>query len=108
MGFFDLEMCRVGCAAMQLGSSLGLLEGDESQWEPFREGWQEATGAHLGDEARRAATAVRHLLGWREISRYLSYDGTPDTGFAWASPADPERYRASFEATARMVGVRIA
>jgi hypothetical protein len=103
MGFFDLEMCRIGSAAMQLGSSLAMLEGDESQWGPFREGWEEATEALLGVADRRAAAAVRHLLGWREISRYMSYDGTPGTG--WASPADPARYRASFEAAERMMGV---
>ena len=28
MGFFDLEMCQIGCAAMQLASSFGLLCGD--------------------------------------------------------------------------------
>ena len=93
MGFFDLEMCRVGSAAMQLGSSLAMLTGSKEGWECFRAGWEEATGAQLGAEARNAAAAVVHLLSWREISRYLSYDGTPGTGFAWASPGDPARYQ---------------
>lgn len=105
MGFFDLEMCRVGCAAMQLASSLGMLEGDEAGWEPFFQGWEAATQAPLGSKDRRAAAAAGHLLDWREISRYLSYDGTPGTGFPWASPADPVAYRRSMEAMANMIGV---
>jgi hypothetical protein len=105
MGFYDLEMCRVGCASMQLGSSLGMLGGERAAWEPFCEGWEAATGVPLGPEARRAAAAVSHLLSWREISRYLSYDGTPGSGYAWARPADPVRYSASIEEVERMLGV---
>jgi hypothetical protein len=105
MGFYDLEMCRVGCAAMQLASSFGMLDGDEAGWEPFCEGWEAATGSPLGPEDRSAAAAAAHLLGWREISRYLSYDGTPGSGYAWASPADPVVYRKSIEAMESMIGV---
>lgn len=105
MGFFDLEMCRVGCAAMQLGASLGMLRGDEAGWEAFRAGWEGATGAGLGRDERRAAAAAHHLLHWREISRYLSYDGTPGTGYAWASPADPVARREAIEATEAMLEV---
>lgn len=106
VGFFDFEMCRVGCAAMQLGSAFGQLvrEGDGS-WDLFRDGWVETTGSPLGVEDLEAAAAVRHLLGWREISRYLSYDGTPGSGFAWAAPADPAEYRESMASAERMLGI---
>jgi hypothetical protein len=103
MGFFDLEMCRVGCAAMQLGAAVGHFEdGDEDGWPSFREGWESATGGALRAADLRAALAAKHLLHWREISRYMSYDGTPGTGYAWADPADPARYRAAMEAVGRM------
>jgi len=104
MGFFDLEMCRVGCTAMQLASSLGMLGGEKAGWDPFREGWEAATNARLGPGDRRTAAAAQHLLQWREISRYLSYDGTPGTGYAWASPADPVRYRRAIKAAETMLG----
>jgi hypothetical protein len=94
VGFYDLEMCRVGCAAMQLASALSMLDGERTAWEPFHKGWEAATGEALGPEQRQAALAAYSLLQWREISRYLSYDGTPGSGYAWASPADPIRYRA--------------
>jgi hypothetical protein len=112
MGFFDLEMCRVGCATMQLASSLAMLarervpgETFQDGWGAFREGWEVATGKPLGAADLRAALAVAHFLAWREISRYMSYDGTPGTGFAWCGPADPVQYRRSLEAAAEMLGV---
>lgn len=97
-GFFDLEMCRVGCAAMQLGSAVGMVEAGQAAWTFFREGWEAGTGKPLTPHDAAAAGAARQLLGWREISRYMSYDGTPGTGAEWADPADPVRYRSRFEA----------
>jgi hypothetical protein len=106
MGFYDLEMCRAGCAVMQLASSLGMLEGEPAAWVPFREGWEAATHDPLGADERRAVAAANHLLRWREICRYMSYDGTPGSGYPWASPADPVQYRASMEATERLLEVK--
>jgi Ser/Thr protein kinase RdoA (MazF antagonist) len=105
MGFFDLEMCRVGCAAMQLGSALGMLGEDGAGWEPFAAGWNEAAAAPLTLADRRAAAAVWHLLQWRVISRYLSYDGTPGSGHAWAGPADPAFHRSSIQFVRDLLGV---
>ena len=102
MGFFDLEMCRVGCHAMQLASS-ALSEADA--WIRFREGWESVIGQQLTAEQLRAACAGQHLLDWREITRYMSYDGTPGTGFSWADPADPVRYRSGIEVVNRTLGV---
>ena len=42
---------------------------------------------------------------WREITRYMSYDGTPGSGFAWASPADPVWYRQAMDQTKALLGV---
>lgn len=106
MGFFDLEMCRVGCAAMQLASAMGMLENAPTAWEPFREGWKRTTGQPLALADLNAAAAAHQLLQWREICRYLSYDGTPGTGHDWASPADPVRYCQAIEAVAGMLNVK--
>ena len=105
IGFFDLEMCRVGCAAMQLASAIGMLHGDETGWRHFREGWEAATGSPLSLDDRKAAAAANYLLHWREITRYLSYDGAPGTGFHWASPAEPVRYREGIETVGKMLEV---
>ena len=107
IGFFDLEMCRVGCQAMQLGSAMVMAEGGNADWDAFREGW-ESVGDPLTRDDRAATLAARHLLGWREISRYLSYDGTPGTGFDWASPADPAWYHQRFEECARLLEMKPA
>jgi len=104
-GFFDLEMCRVGGTAMQLASAIGMLNGEQTAWEPFRQGWEAATGRPLIRPDRRAAAAAKHLLCWREISRYLSYDGTPGSGYAWADPADPVRYRTVIETAESLLDI---
>lgn len=104
-GFYDLEMCRVGCAAMQLASSLSMLAEKRQGWEPFCEGWEAATNAPLARDDRRAAAACMHLLKWREISRYLSYDGSVGSGYDWASPADPTTYREAIEEAENMLEV---
>ncbi len=105
MSFYDLEMCRVGCAAMQLGSSLAMLGEGPGAWAPFCEGWEAATNAPLGADDRKAAAAANHLLAWRRISRWLSYDGTPGSGYRWAGPANPGELRHSMQAVEDMIGV---
>jgi len=104
-GFFDLEMCRVGCAAMQLGSALGMIQEQAGGWAPFREGWEDGAAGPLTSGGLRAAAAASHLLTWRVISRYLSYDGTPGTGFSWASPADPARWQRFIGAVEAMLAI---
>lgn len=106
-GFFDLEMCVVGCAAMQLAAAMGMLEHGCLAWDPFREGWEEAMGQPLAPADAAAALAARQFLGWREISRYMSYDGTPGTGFAWAEPADPTVYRRRFETADKLLQTQV-
>ncbi len=111
IGFFDLEMCRVGGFAMQLAAAPGVFYEDGSNpeelrkvlWRAFRRGWEDAIGNPLSFDDLEAITAANHLLNWREITRYLSYDGTPGTGFSWANPADPVRYRNRLEPLARVL-----
>jgi hypothetical protein len=105
MGFFDLEMCRVGCAAMQLASSPGVFDGEVMRWKPFQQGWEAVSHHSLTSSELQAVAAAYQLLRWREISRYMSYDGTSGTGYTWASPADPLEYREQFESVVSMLGV---
>lgn len=100
-GFFDLEMTHVGGPTMQIASCLRLFDGQRRAWERFAAGWVRVTGQAL--DARRVL-AAGHLLAWREICRYLSYDGTPGSGYDWASPADPQWYRELLDGLACMLG----
>jgi hypothetical protein len=101
--FFDLEMCRVGTPMMQLGSSLLMMSERRDGWSQFKAGWQDALGRPLASRELRAAVGFNSVMQWRVISRYMSYDGTPGTGFAWASPADPDRTRKKLEDVREMV-----
>jgi hypothetical protein len=105
VGFFDLEMSRVGCAAMQLGALLNDVAHRQGEWDSFRKGWEAAIGAEMSLAEKRAAVAASHFLSWRVITRYLTYDGTPGTGAHWASPADPVRFRKEIEGIQEMVGI---
>lgn len=104
-GFFDLEMCRVGGAAMQLSYCVGILGGSRKGWDHFCSGWEGVSGTALQAEDRKVIAAAVHLLGWRVITRYKSYDGTPGSGYTWAKPADPAHYRCVFDKTGEMLEV---
>jgi hypothetical protein len=69
---------------MPLAAALGMLAGERAAWKPFCEDWERATGQSLTRSDLNAAAAAHQLLEWREICRYLSYDGTPGTGYEWA------------------------
>ena len=103
-GFFDVEMCRVGTAAIQLGSSLSAIRVEDGSWEFFKQGWETAAGV-LTQTDLEGAAAFNHVMTWRVISRYFSYDGRPGTGFDWASPADPVWARQTIERIDKMLGV---
>lgn len=105
MGFYDLEMCRVGCASMQLGSMMEYIEREPAVWQPMREGWEAGVGYLLDEPRLLRALAVHHLLCWRVISRYMSYDGTPGSGYPWAEAADPVWCRRSIEAAHAATGI---
>jgi len=103
-GFFDLEMTRVGGPTMQIASCLRLFEFRRRAWERFAAGWVRVTGQALDS---RRVLAAGHLLAWREICRYLSYDGTPGSGYDWASPADPDWYRGLLDGLGEMLSLAV-
>jgi hypothetical protein len=96
IGFFDFETCRIGSASLQLAASLPMLRASRTAWKLFRHGWELATNAVLDGDDLTKVSACSQLLGWRNISRNLSYDGTPPTGEG-TKPVDPKPYKRVFE-----------
>lgn len=75
-GFFDLEMCRVGTAAMQIGS-LWRIIATYNVWDAFGQGFADVTGRELGPQDLAASRAFAHFLVWRSISDYGDWHGEP-------------------------------
>ncbi len=73
-GFFDLEMCRVGTEAMQIGS-LWWIFAVFKAWEPFVQGYAATTQRELGPQDFAAGRAFAHFMVWRYISRYGRWHG---------------------------------
>jgi hypothetical protein len=76
MGFFDLEMCRVGTEAMQIGS-LWYLFALYGAWHDFVQGFAATSGRKLGKSDLAAGRTFAHFLVWRYISRYGRWHGSP-------------------------------
>lgn len=73
-GFFDLEMCRVGTTAMQIGSLWNVFA-THNNWPAFAKGFQEISDTTLHVTDFYAAKAFAHFLIWRYISRYGRWRG---------------------------------
>jgi hypothetical protein len=70
MGFFDLEMCRVGTVAMQIGS-LWKFFAVHGEWSAFAQGFAAVSGRQLTEHDLAAGRAFAHFLVWR----YASHSG---------------------------------
>lgn len=73
-GFFDLEMCRVGTEAMQLGSLWWALAVYQA-WAPFVQGYAAVAQRQLSPQDFAAGQAFAHFLVWRYISDYGDWHG---------------------------------
>jgi hypothetical protein len=73
-GFFDLEMCRIGTEAMQIGS-LWYIFAIYNNWNAFAQGYAAVAGCELDEQDFAAARAFAHFLVWRYISRYGRWRG---------------------------------
>jgi hypothetical protein len=104
-GFFDVEMCRTGCIAMQLGSAMGGILAQDHSWQYFLAGWEDAIGRELTETDRTTAAAFNTALVWRVISRYFTYDGTPGSGATWATPADSSWARRQIDGANALLAV---
>jgi hypothetical protein len=80
-GFYDLEMCRLGTEAMQLGVALGLCGPAGLGWPALLGGYaaQTAAGRRGGPPlpAPLAVLAMHHLYHWQRICRWGEWDGDP-------------------------------
>ncbi len=73
-GFFDLEMCRVGTEAMQIGSLWSIFTNYDN-WDAFAQGFAEVAGYTLSPQAKASACAFAHFMLWRSISDYGEWHG---------------------------------
>lgn len=96
-GFFDLEMCRVGTRAMQIGSLWNFFATHDN-WQAFNKGYATISGQNLNHSDFAAAKAFADFLVWRYISRYGRFRAEPDddSGRAQAE-ADALDYARSIE-----------
>jgi hypothetical protein len=105
-GFFDLEMCRVGVEAMQLGS-LWYLIAMLDNWDDFVEGYAAETGRLLGPIDLAAGRAFAHFMAWRYISDYGDWYGQPRAGQTPdAQLAQAAGYQRAIELNNRVVSKR--
>lgn len=67
-GFFDLEMCRVGTTAMQIGALWHFLAVYQN-WHTFAQGFAQCAGQTFSRDDFDAARAFAHFLTWRYVTR---------------------------------------
>jgi len=107
VGFYDLEMCRLGTEAMQLGVGLRLCAAGPLSWPQLLAGYGSQTGQRLEARDVSAALAMHHFYHWVRICRWGTWDGHPDAGGHRAAAADyVERHRGEMESGARIAGAR--
>jgi len=76
VGFFDLEMCRVGVAAMQVGAMWRIFT-DYGNWTDFAAGFVGQAGRELTKAELEMSRAFAHFMAWRSISDYGDWHGEP-------------------------------
>ena len=77
-GFYDLEMCRLGTEAMQLGVALGLCAPQNGfDWSWLRQGYERRTGRSLGADDMTAILAMNHFYHLIRVCRWGNWDGDP-------------------------------
>ena len=74
VGFFDLEMCRVGTLPIQIGCVIGIISGLNG-WDAFVRGFRTASGQTLGNYELECARAWDHFMVWRYVSHYGDWVG---------------------------------
>lgn len=77
-GFYDLEMCRLGTEAMQLGVALYLCGPGKLSWAALRAGYETAVGYHLDEDILISILAMNHFYYWIRVCRWGHWDGNPE------------------------------
>lgn len=109
VGFYDLEMCRLGTASMQLGVALNLCVAGPLSWPRVWSGFTRRLGGTWSEEDSLAALAMHHFYHWIRICRWGLWDGDPqaqhhrEPAIAYAT-----RHRAQMHAAQRLVEERAA
>jgi hypothetical protein len=73
VGFFDLEMCRPGTRAMQLGVALHLCTVSPLRWRDLLDGYAETCAPPDAEQT----LAMNHFYHWIRICRWGRWDGDP-------------------------------
>ena len=76
VGFFDLEMCRVGTLPIQIGCLTGKMRHLDC-WQAFINGFESKSGEPLGKDVLLAAWAWNHFMTWRYLTTQVDRDRLP-------------------------------
>jgi len=82
VGFYDLEMCRLGTEAMQLGVAVRLCKKQEwhsycLDWKRFIDGYQRVIERELAEEDFLSILAMSHFYHHIRVCRWAQWDGDP-------------------------------
>ena len=103
VGFYDLEMCRLGTEAMQLGVALRLCAAGPLSWPRLLGGYERQTGRQLDPRDATAALAMHHFYHWIRICRWGLWDGSASAGdYRAAAITYAERHRGEMEFATRL------
>jgi len=101
-GFFDLEMCRVGTVAMQLGCLYGVCQLN-GMWPHFATGFSQEHGSPWTRQQEETSRAVFELMVWRYLSHYGEWHGEALSDEEMAQEqVNAEEYRADLERSAAL------
>jgi phosphotransferase family enzyme len=108
VGFYDLEMCRLGTESMQLGVALELCGPDRLDWGHLQRGYEAEVGHHLEEADRIAALAMNHLYHWIRVCRWGEWDGDPQQAdLLQASTVDADHYLTRMKAVIHVMGEHV-
>ena len=97
VGFFDLEMCRVGTLAIQIGCVMGTVR-ELDCWSSFVRGFHSLTDLAPGEEELASARAWSHFMVWRYVSQYGEWRGGDHRAVDKSQiPSEAEKYRLEIE-----------
>jgi hypothetical protein len=93
LGFYDLEMCRLGTESMQLGVAVELCGPGRLEWGHLQRGYEAEVGRSLEDANLLAVLAMNHFYHWIRVCGWGEWDGDPaHTDHRRASTEDADHY----------------
>jgi hypothetical protein len=105
LGFYDLEMCRVGTQSMQLGVAVELCGPGRLEWRHLQRGYEVEAGRRLAPADLLAVLAMNHFYHWIRACRWGHWNGDPrDVDHLRAASADAAHHVARMEAACRVLG----